>query len=171
DPGGVGALQAVQHVHQLYALLRGLPGRRPGAKVHRSGGAGAGEAVQPGFARRRPEGAGGGHRRPRRSLRVHLRRRVFGGLPQARGPGGRDPVDEGGHHDGVFQVVRAAAREEMKGKEYVRPMPSNWWLKKRNYTLFMVRELTAVFVAGYAIFLLVLIYRASQEPLAFFAFA
>jgi fumarate reductase subunit C len=36
----------------------------------------------------------------------------------------------------------------MKGKEYVRPVGANWWLRKRSYTLFMLRELTAVFVAG-----------------------
>lgn len=50
----------------------------------------------------------------------------------------------------------------MKGKEYIRPIPPGWWLKKKSYTLFMIRELTAVFVAGYAIFLLTLIYRAMQ---------
>ena len=58
----------------------------------------------------------------------------------------------------------------MKSKEYIRPIPGNWWLQKRSYTLFMIRELTAVFVAGYAIFLLVLLFRASQGPEAFTAF-
>ena len=38
----------------------------------------------------------------------------------------------------------------MKGKEYVRPRAANWWLEKKSYTLFMLRELTALFVAGYA---------------------
>ena len=38
-------------------------------------------------------------------------------------------------------------------------MPSNWWLKRRSYFLFMVRELTCVFVGGYALFLLVLASR------------
>jgi fumarate reductase subunit C len=58
----------------------------------------------------------------------------------------------------------------MKGKEYRRPMPAGWWLKKRSYTLFMVRELTALFVAGYAIFLLTLVYQAQQGPEAFVSF-
>ena len=44
-------------------------------------------------------------------------------------------------------------------KEYIRPMPSNWWLKRKTYFLFMVRELTCVFVGGYALFLLVLATR------------
>ena len=46
---------------------------------------------------------------------------------------------------------------------YVRRMPRTWWLRKRSYTLFMVRELTSVFVLGYAIFLLVLVARAGDE--------
>lgn len=58
----------------------------------------------------------------------------------------------------------------MKGKEYIRPMPPGWWLKKKSYTLFMIRELTAIFVAGYAIFLLTLIYRAMQGMEVFTAF-
>ena len=61
---------------------------------------------------------------------------------------------------------------DTKTKEYIRPMPANWWLKKKSYFLFMVRELTCLFVGGYAVFLLVLIYRArgtnSQEFAALF---
>lgn len=55
----------------------------------------------------------------------------------------------------------------MRGKEYVRPMPATWWLEKRPYTIFMLREFTAVFVAGYAVFLIVLVARAAQGPDAF----
>ena len=43
-----------------------------------------------------------------------------------------------------------------ESKDYVRPMPAAWWLKKRSYFFFMVRELTCVFVGGYAVFLLAL---------------
>lgn len=38
-------------------------------------------------------------------------------------------------------------------------MPSNWWLKRRSYFLFMVRELTCLFVGGYALLLLILASR------------
>ncbi|MES4792524.1 MAG: fumarate reductase subunit C, partial [Chloroflexota bacterium] len=31
----------------------------------------------------------------------------------------------------------------MTGKQYVRPVPSTWWLAKKSYTLFMFREATA----------------------------
>src|SRR5262249_39337466 len=62
-------------------------------------------------------------------------------------------------------------RKAMKGKEYLRPTSANWWMQKRSYTQFMLRELTAVFVAGYALFLLVLLYRVHQGLVAFTAFA
>ncbi len=46
-----------------------------------------------------------------------------------------------------------------KSKEYIRPMPANWWLQKTSYFLFIIRESTCVFVGGYAIFLFVLAAR------------
>ena len=45
-------------------------------------------------------------------------------------------------------------------------MPANWWMMKKTYVLFIVRELTCVFVGGYALFLLVLVSRAG-DPDAF----
>jgi fumarate reductase subunit C len=54
----------------------------------------------------------------------------------------------------------------MTAKVYVRPLPNSWWLRKPTYLLFMVRELTSVFVFGYAVFLLVLVARA-EDPGAF----
>ena len=47
-------------------------------------------------------------------------------------------------------------------KAHVRPVPNSWWLKKRAYFLFMLREWTSVFVAGYAVFLMVLVARAED---------
>jgi fumarate reductase subunit C len=58
----------------------------------------------------------------------------------------------------------------MKTKEYIRPMKATWWLHNRHLALFMIRELTSVFVAGYAIFLLVLVYKAGQGWEQFSAF-
>ena len=45
---------------------------------------------------------------------------------------------------------------------YHRSVSNTWWLKRKPYFLFMIRELTSVFVAGYCIFLLVLISRLGQ---------
>ena len=45
---------------------------------------------------------------------------------------------------------------------YQRPVSNTWWLKRKPYILFMIRELTSVFVAGYCIFLLALVYKLTQ---------
>ena len=50
---------------------------------------------------------------------------------------------------------------------YLRPVPNTWWLKRRPYTLFMIRELTGVFVAGYCIFLMILVYKLTQGTNAY----
>jgi len=60
--------------------------------------------------------------------------------------------------------------ERRTPKEYVRPVKTSMWLERKGYIFFMIRELTAVFVAGYAIFLLALVYRATQGQDAFAAF-
>ena len=48
-------------------------------------------------------------------------------------------------------------------KPWIRPMPATWWLKKRTYFMFIVREMTSVFVAGYVVFLLFLVARAADQ--------
>ncbi len=45
-------------------------------------------------------------------------------------------------------------------------MPANWWMMKNTFVLFIIRELTCLFVGGYALFLLVLVARRDQ-PEAF----
>jgi fumarate reductase subunit C len=57
-----------------------------------------------------------------------------------------------------------------KTKEYVRPMPGDWWLKKPAYLRFMIRDATSVFIAAYCVFLMVLMYRAGQSAASFKAF-
>jgi len=49
-----------------------------------------------------------------------------------------------------------------KTKELIRPMPLTWWLKNPAYTRFMIRDVTSVFIAGYCIFLMVLMCRAKD---------
>lgn len=50
---------------------------------------------------------------------------------------------------------------------YRKPVSGTWWLKRRPYLIFMIRELTSVFTAGYCIFLLVLFFKLSQGPEAY----
>jgi fumarate reductase subunit C len=59
---------------------------------------------------------------------------------------------------------------ETKSKELIRPMPATWWLKNPAYTRCMIREVTSVFIAGYCIFLMLLMHRASGDAASFQAF-
>ena len=63
DASRIGRIQEVQHVHQLHAVLLGMPGVRAGPGLPRSSGDRSGSALQPGLARR---GRGGSERRTRR---------------------------------------------------------------------------------------------------------
>lgn len=49
-------------------------------------------------------------------------------------------------------------------------MPANWWLRKRTYFLFIVREFTSVFIAAYLIVFLVQLYQLGNGPGAYQAF-
>jgi fumarate reductase subunit C len=60
-----------------------------------------------------------------------------------------------------------ATETTTRPKELIRPMPANWWLKRSSYTLCIIRDFTSLFVAGYCIFLLVLMYRAGQNAVSF----
>lgn len=44
-------------------------------------------------------------------------------------------------------------------RPYVRPMPFAWWARSRPYTLFVIRELTSVFIAAYLAVLLIFLNR------------
>ena len=45
---------------------------------------------------------------------------------------------------------------------YHRPMPPTWWLGNRAYFLFMLRELTSVFIAAYLIIFLLMLHKLSM---------
>ena len=53
---------------------------------------------------------------------------------------------------------------------YLRPISSTWWLQKRNYTLFMVRELTAVFIVAFLVFFLLWLAKLGQGAEVYSAF-
>ncbi len=42
------------------------------------------------------------------------------------------------------------------------PWPSNWFVRTHMYRLYMVRELTSVFIAGYLVFFIILLQRLGQ---------
>jgi fumarate reductase subunit C len=49
-------------------------------------------------------------------------------------------------------------------------MPATWWLKRPNYLLFMLRELSCVFVGAYAFWFLMMLRRLSEGRAAYEAF-
>ncbi len=53
---------------------------------------------------------------------------------------------------------------------YHRPMATTWWLTNRAYFLFMVRELTSVFIAAYLILFLVMLYKLALGREAYEAY-
>ena len=57
-----------------------------------------------------------------------------------------------------------------KSKLYYPKMPSTWWLKKPAYILFMLRELSSVFIAVFLVVFLVQIYQLTKGPAAYGAF-
>ena len=53
-------------------------------------------------------------------------------------------------------------------KPYIREMPTTWWLQKRVYFMFMMREFTAVFAGAYAVLLLVMLWKLKLGEMAQF---
>jgi fumarate reductase subunit C len=53
---------------------------------------------------------------------------------------------------------------------YQRPVRFAWWWGHRAYTLFVIRELTSIFIAAYAVLLLLLLRSLSQGPEAYAAY-
>jgi fumarate reductase subunit C len=54
-------------------------------------------------------------------------------------------------------------------KPYRRSMSPTWWLNKRNYLLFMLRELTSVFIAVFLALYLVQLAQLARGPEAYAA--
>ena len=55
-------------------------------------------------------------------------------------------------------------------RAYQQPMSTWWWLKKRSYFVFVMRELSSVFVAWFVVFLLMLVYAVGKGDSAYQAF-
>ncbi len=67
------------------------------------------------------------------------------------------------------EVAAPAHLTKDQVRRYVRPVPPTWFLKRKSYTLFMIRELSSAFLAGYAVFLLVMV-ASAKDPAAFSQF-
>ena len=62
-----------------------------------------------------------------------------------------------------------APRSERAGLYYPK-LPTTWWLKNPRYFLFMIREVTSVFIAIFLVVLLAELYQLSRGPDAYAAF-
>jgi len=58
----------------------------------------------------------------------------------------------------------------MERRPYVRKVPKFWWLGQRRYAIYMVRELTCLFIGAYVVVVLVGLFRISQGPAAYRAY-
>ena len=58
-----------------------------------------------------------------------------------------------------------------QSKLYHPEISSTWWLKKSSYLLFMLRELSSVFIAIFLVVFLVQVYQLTRGPEAYVAFA
>ncbi|MEV0341302.1 fumarate reductase subunit C [Nocardia sp. NPDC050713] len=45
---------------------------------------------------------------------------------------------------------------------YRKPVPTFWWVRRRSYLLFVLRELSSVFVAWFVVYLLLLVHAVSS---------
>ena len=52
-------------------------------------------------------------------------------------------------------------------KRYHRPFPNTWWLARRPYFLFMVREISSLFIAIFCLGLLCVVYQLSKGAEAY----
>jgi fumarate reductase subunit C len=49
-------------------------------------------------------------------------------------------------------------------RAYRQPLSRYWWAKRRSYLLFMLREISCVFVAWFVVYLLLLVHASSAGP-------
>ncbi len=57
-----------------------------------------------------------------------------------------------------------------KSKLYYPKMPATWWLRRRSYFLFMLRELSSVFIWIFLVVFLVQIYQLAEGQQSYTAF-
>ena len=58
----------------------------------------------------------------------------------------------------------------MSRKPYMRKLPKWWWLRQRSYTIYMIRELTCIFIGAYTAVIVVGLMRLSQGRAEYDAF-
>ncbi len=100
---------------------------------------------------------------------MHVCRRVHSSVSETRRSRSCHPANQGAADQGIFSLLALALGELMNPRKsppedllYRPHMSFWWWLQRKNYFLFMVRELSAVFVGLFALISLVGVYRLGQ---------
>jgi len=52
-------------------------------------------------------------------------------------------------------------------RQYVRPVPMFWWLRKRSYFVFVMRELSSIFIAWFVFYMVLFIGAVSRGGKAY----
>src|SRR3954468_17515101 len=92
-------------------------------------------------------------------------------MPPARRPGRRHPTLQAEGGQGVGEgspAPEGVAVTEVR--MYRRPVSTWWWLRKRTYFVFVMRELSSIFIAWLVAYLLLLVYAVGQGEAAYLRF-
>src|SRR5262245_18076430 len=107
---------------------------------------------------------------------VHVRRRVHDSVPEERRSGRGDPALQADRGDGVGQglpppvggaMTDHLVREVSEPAPLYRPPVSRlWWVHRRSYRRFVLRELSSIFVAWFVVLLLLFLHAVGQDDAA-----
>ena len=93
---------------------------------------------------------------------MHCRRRMHLGLPPRGRPCWRYPTLQADRSHRVPQDPALATKslpmnQSQQSRRYYQPVPRLWWLGRRSYILYVLRELSCVFITWFVVYLLLLI--------------
>src|SRR3954451_11151026 len=89
-------------------------------------------------------------------------------MPPARRPGRRHPTLQAEGGQGVGEGSPAAEGVAVtEVRMYRRPVSTWWWLRKRSYFLFVMRELSSIFIAWLVVYLLLLVAAIGRGAAAY----
>ena len=58
-------------------------------------------------------------------------------------------------------------RDECADGTYRQPVSTLWWLRKRTYFVFVMRELSSIFIAWFVVFLLLMLFAVGRGEAAY----
>src|ERR1700747_617368 len=99
---------------------------------------------------------------------------MFGGLPQGGRPVVGDPGIQAHRHQGMVQIIPDAVGRQVTmasfpqsgPREYRRSFSNWWWLGRRNYLIFILREFSSIFVAYFLVVTLEQVCALARGPAA-----